>query len=176
MESVTPERLSLRPFERSDADDLMMFMGDDRVARFCRFDTLTCREDGVKYLEEVAMPHPWYRAICLEGRAVGYIYVKMGTEENHCRGEIGYALAFKYWGQGIATLAVKMVMSSVFREFPHLVRLEALVDVENKGSQRVLDKCGFLREGLLRKYCFLKGKTMDVFIYSVLSTDPILLS
>ena len=65
-----------------------------------------------------------------------------------------------------------MVMSSVFREFPHLERLEALVDVENRGSQRVLEKSRFLREVLVRKYNFLKGKTRDVFIYSVTSTDP----
>ncbi|RWR96176.1 GNAT domain-containing protein [Cinnamomum micranthum f. kanehirae] len=172
MESVAPEKLSLRPFQMSDADDLMMVMGDDRVANFCRFDTLTCREDAVKYLEGVAIPHPWYRAICVEGRAVGLMCVMMGAKENHCRGEIGYAVGFEYWGLGIATLAVKMVMSSVFMEFPHLERLEALVDVENRGSQRVLEKCGFLKEGLLRKYNFLKGKTRDVFIYSVISTDP----
>lgn len=165
------EKISLRPFQISDADDLMTIMGDDQVAHFCRWDAFTCREDAVKFLKEVALPHPWYRAICVEGRAIGFISVKVGTKDSICRGEIGYALAFNYWGRGIATKVVKMVMSSVFREFPHLERLEALVDVENRGSQRVLEKAGFLKEGLLRKYCFLKGKARDLFIYSVLSSE-----
>ncbi|RWR85376.1 hypothetical protein CKAN_01423800 [Cinnamomum micranthum f. kanehirae] len=60
MESVTPGRLSFHPYEISDADNLMMFREDDRVASFCRFDTLTCREDAVEYLEVAAIPHPWY--------------------------------------------------------------------------------------------------------------------
>ena len=59
----------------------------------------------MKYLEDVAIPHPWYRALCVEGRAFGLMCVKMG----HWRGEIGYALGFVL-GTG---LAVKMVMSSV---------------------------------------------------------------
>ncbi|RWR96177.1 Acetyltransf_3 domain-containing protein [Cinnamomum micranthum f. kanehirae] len=54
----------------------------------------------------------------------------------------------------------------------HLERLEALVDIENRGSQRVLEKCRFLTEVLVRKYNFLKGKTRDVSIYSVTSIDP----
>ncbi|KAL4200241.1 hypothetical protein AMTRI_Chr03g148750 [Amborella trichopoda] len=68
-----------------------------------------------------------------------------------CRGEIGYVLASKYWGQGHSNTCS-----------------------ENEcGSQRVLGKAGFKREGLLRKYFIHKGKTIDTFIYSFLSTDSI---
>ncbi|PRQ38593.1 putative adenylate kinase [Rosa chinensis] len=49
---------------------------------------------------------------------------------------------------GIVTLALKMAISRVFKEFLFLVRIEALVEVENKGSQRVLEKVGFVKEGL----------------------------
>ena len=51
-------------------------------------------------------------------------------------------------------------------------RLEAIVDVENVGSQRVLEKAGFQREGVLRKYMILKGKTRDLVIFSLLSSNP----
>ena len=47
------------------------------------------------------------------------------------------------------------------------------VDVENKASQRVLEKAGFLREGVLRKYTYLKGVVKDLVLYSFLSTDEI---
>ncbi|KAL1803933.1 hypothetical protein ACET3Z_032580 [Daucus carota] len=70
----------------------------------------------------------------------------------------------KYWGKGIVTRAVKKVASVIFAEWPHLERLEALVDVENAGSQRVLQKAGFQREGVLRKYVIQKGRTRDMYL------------
>lgn len=65
-----------------------------------------------------------------------------------------------------------MVASTIFLEWPHLERLEAAVAVENLGSQRVLEKAGFTREGILRKYYLLKGKPKDAVIFSLVSTDP----
>ena len=84
---------------------------------------------------------------------------------------ISYAMGADYWGQGIVTMTLKEAISLVFKEFPDLVRIEALVAFENKASQRVLEKVGFLKEGLMRKYGFSKGEIKDVFIYSFLSTD-----
>ncbi|KAL7259392.1 hypothetical protein ACSBR1_005316 [Camellia fascicularis] len=66
-----------------------------------------------------------------------------------------------------------MALSQVFLDFPDIVRLQAYADVENKGSQRVLQKAGFMKEGHLRKYSFLKGDLQDLFVYSFLSTDSI---
>ncbi|KAK4370522.1 hypothetical protein RND71_009997 [Anisodus tanguticus] len=90
-----------------------------------------------------------------------------------CRPKLGYVLAYKYWGKGIVTKAVKIVMSNIFSEWSNLERLEALMDIENKGSQRVLEKAGFLREGVLRKFKTLKGKLRDMVIFSFLSTDAL---
>lgn len=69
---------------------------------------------------------------------------------------------------------MKMTIPRVFEKFPYLVRLEALVEEENIGSQRVLEKVGFKKEGLLRKYGFNKGEIRDMFIYSFLLTDKII--
>ena len=62
--------------------------------------------------------------------------------------------------------------NTIFSEWPHLERLEARVLVENVGSQRVLEKAGFQREGVLRKYMTLKGKIRDLMMFSLLSADP----
>ncbi|KAJ0093434.1 hypothetical protein Patl1_25345 [Pistacia atlantica] len=51
---------------------------------------------------------------------------------------------------------------------------QALVEVENKGSQRVLEKVGFLKEGLLRKYGFCKGEIRDMFVYGFIYTDKVM--
>ncbi|XP_077228663.1 uncharacterized protein LOC143861663 [Tasmannia lanceolata] len=163
--------ISLRQFEQSDVDHFMAWAGNDQVTQFCRWDTFTCREEALKYLKEVVIPHPWFRAICLENRPIGSIYVSPGTEKDRCRGEIGYALSSMYWGRGITTSAVTMALASIFRDLPNLERIEGLVFAENKGSQRVLEKAGFTKEGLLRNYFTVKGKTRDIVIYSFLPSE-----
>lgn len=68
---------------------------------------------------------------------------------------------------------MKQVIKVAFSEFPHLERLQALVDVENVASQKVLEKAGFQREGVLRKYVVIKGKSRDMIMFSVLPNDPL---
>ncbi|PIA31723.1 hypothetical protein AQUCO_04900189v1 [Aquilegia coerulea] len=163
--------ITFRRFDVSDVDDFMVWATDDRVSRYCRWDTVRSRENAMNYITDRIMVHPWSRAICLNDKAIGRISVKPHTGNERCRGDLSYVVASKYWGKGIATKAVKMVVRSIFDEWPHLERLEALVEVENTGSQKVLEKAGFQREGVLRKYFILKGSTRDVVVYSFISTD-----
>lgn len=146
-------------------------VSDDRVTYYLRWNTITTREEALKYIKEVAIPHPWRQSICLDDRSIGYISIKPESGVDGHRAHIGYAVGVEYWGQGIVTVALRMAVSMVFDEFPGLVRLQALVEVENKGSQRVLEKVGFVKEGLLRKYGFNKGGIRDMFMYSLLSTE-----
>ncbi|KAL3507890.1 hypothetical protein ACH5RR_033272 [Cinchona calisaya] len=164
--------IRLRLLDLTDVDDFMEWFTDEKVSQFCSWDCFKSKEDAMNYVADVAVPHPWYRAICLKDKPIGSISVTPFRGNEKCRGEIGYVLASKYWGKGIATKAVKLVASTIFVEWPHLERLEALVDVENVGSQKVLEKVGFSREGVMRKYCLLKGKPRDMVMFSLLSTDP----
>lgn len=164
--------ITLRPLDLSDIDAFMVWASDDKVARFCTWDAYTSRADALDFIKNKVIPHPWFRAICLNGQPIGTISVTRNTGIDECRGELGYALGYKYWGKGIVTKAVKLVANTIFSEWPHLERLEALVLVENVGSQRVLEKAGFQREGVLRKYVTLKGKTRDLMMFSLLSADP----
>lgn len=163
--------IRLRLIDLSDIDDLVEWFMDEEVSRFCSWDHFTTKEAAMNYVANVIIPHPWLRAICLKGKPVGSISVTPFQGNAQCRGEIGYVLASKYWGKGIATKAVKLVASTIFVEWPHIERLEAQVDVANVGSQRVLEKAGYSKEGVLRKYCLLKGKPRDMIMFSLLSTD-----
>ncbi|XP_074338691.1 uncharacterized protein LOC141676869 [Apium graveolens] len=163
--------ISLRPMDVDDIDDFMVWATDDKVSQYCSWSTYTSKEQAMNYMTNIVAPHPWLRAICLKNRVIGSISVTPFQGNDACRGELGYVLASKYWGKGIATRAVKMVASVIFVEWPHLERLEALVDVANVGSQRVLMKAGFEREGVLRKYRILKGRTRDMVIFSLLSSE-----
>ncbi|KAF4374423.1 hypothetical protein CsatB_028784 [Cannabis sativa] len=168
---INPSKVTLRPFNLTDVDDLMLFAGDDQVTQHLRWNTLTSKDEALTFIKEVCIPHPWRRSICIDDRSIGFISVFPGRDEDMFKANIGYGVTPNYWGQGVATQAMNIAVPQVFKDLPHLVRLEAYVEVENKGSQRVLEKVGFQKEGLLRKNTFFKGKLRDFFVYSFLSTD-----
>ncbi|KAK7308855.1 hypothetical protein RJT34_05139 [Clitoria ternatea] len=174
-ETIDLTQISLRPFKLSDLDDLMVWTTDEKVAKFCTWEPYTSKEDGINFIQNMATKFMWCRAICLNDRAIGCISLASNSEHDRSRensAKLGYLVGSKYWGKGIVTRVVKQAVKDAFSELAHLIRIEARVDVENVGSQRVLEKAGFQREGILRKYLYLKGKTRDMVIFSFLSTDP----
>ncbi|XVE62874.1 hypothetical protein DITRI_Ditri06bG0154800 [Diplodiscus trichospermus] len=164
-------KITLRPFKLEDADDFLLFAGDDQVTRNLRWKTLISKEEALAHIKDVCIPHPWRRSICIDDRSIGFVSIFPFSGDDRCRANFGYGVAVKYWGHGLATKAVKMAVPQFFVDFPHVVRLEAFFDVDNKASQRVVEKAGFQKEGLLRKYAYLKGKLRDLYIYSFLSPD-----
>ncbi|KAF3324345.1 N-acetyltransferase p20 [Carex littledalei] len=169
---MDPE-VTLRRFHLADLDDFYVWASDDQVSAWCRWDTYTSKEDLLNYMNSDVLLHPWMRAICYHGHPVGAISVTPFTGADSCRAELGYVLASQYWGKGIATKAVKLVLGKVFREFEELERVEALVDVENVGSQKVLEKSGFSKDGVLRRYWIHKGKVKDMVLYSFINPYPL---
>ncbi|XP_015871821.1 uncharacterized protein LOC107408904 [Ziziphus jujuba] len=162
---------TLRPFRLSDADDFFIYAGDVKATRFARLSTLTSKEEAISYIQNHCIPHPYFRSICINDRCIGCVFIAPEKGEDRCRAEIGYGLALDYWGKGITTRAAKIALSEGFKQFPDLVRIQAHVEVDNKASQRVLEKLGFQREGLLRKFTYNKGAIRDLFMYSLLSTE-----
>ncbi|KAK6915485.1 GNAT domain [Dillenia turbinata] len=161
-------RITLRPFKLTDVDDFLTWGSDDQVIRPLRWTTISTMEEAFNFIKDVCIPHPWRRSICIDDRSIGFISVFPGSGDDRCRADMGYAIATKYWGQGITTIAVKMAVPLVFKELPDLVRLQAHTAIENKASQRVLEKVGFCKEGVLRKYTYLKGNIKDLAMYSFL--------
>ncbi|KAL7124331.1 hypothetical protein ABFS83_14G041400 [Erythranthe nasuta] len=163
-------RITLRPFNQSDAEDILSWIGDDRVTKSDRMKTLKSKEEALAFIDREST-NLWRRSICIDDRSIGLLTVYLGSDDEVCRGEIGYALAVEYWGKGITTRAVEMAVPKVFDEFPQILRLQGMTNVENKASQRVMEKAGFVKDGLMRKYFYLKGQIQDVVVYSVLSPD-----
>ena len=79
--------------------------------------------------------------------------------------EIGYWLAEPFWGQGIATRAVRALSDWAFASFD-LVRIFAAVFETNPASARVLEKAGFALEGRLRQSITKNGRTFDELLYA----------
>ena len=74
--------------------------------------------------------------------------------------EFSYWIDKKYWGQGIATAALK-----VFLETRHLRPLHGKVSFDNFGSQKVLEKCGPVRIGNEKGFANARNAEIEEFIY-----------
>lgn len=81
--------------------------------------------------------------------------------------ELGYDLARAYWGRGIATQATRRVLAWGFEELD-LQRIQATVVEGHSASVRVLEKCGFHKEGVLQDYRLCRGALRDFGMYAVL--------
>ncbi|MFD9130693.1 GNAT family N-acetyltransferase [Kitasatospora sp. NPDC059571] len=73
-------------------------------------------------------------------------------------------------GRGIGTRAQAALVRYLFAHTP-VMRIEADTETANTAEQRALEKCGFLREGVLRSAGFRDGRWRDVVRYSVLRDD-----
>jgi len=84
--------------------------------------------------------------------------------------EIGYTLVPSERGKGNGTEAVNLMVDYLFLSKENM-RIQAQTDERNVASQRVLEKTGFKKEGTLRKSFFMRGKWVDVFIFSILREE-----
>ena len=83
--------------------------------------------------------------------------------------EIGYWLLPGARGRGVASRAVRALAEHAFAQ--KLRRIHAVVRVENSASQRVLERAGFTREGVMRSYLPYAGEWRDATLFSLLSDE-----
>ena len=93
----------------------------------------------------------WYAIWIIElsdGTHIGDLCFK-GLDSNGVA-EIGYGILEEYQGQGYATEAVKAALRWAFQN-PNVTAIEAETDADNAASKRVLEKCGFVANGIIGK-------------------------
>ena len=84
--------------------------------------------------------------------------------------EIGYSLIPNERGKGYCTEAAKILVDYLFLS-KSIVRVQSHTDVRNLASQRVLEKTGFKKEGVVRKSLFARGEWRDMILYSILREE-----
>ena len=173
---IQTERLVLRRFRKEDAEALFCNYGSDPlVRRYISFAPCQTREGAEGF---IGMHLECYRndpdfygwAITLRNEVIGSIGLfRLEHETDSC--ELGYSIGSRWWGQGIATEAVRAVLRFAFdRIGAH--RIFASHHVENTASGRVLLKAGMRQEGILRDgQKNPDGTYSDLILYAVLSTD-----
>ncbi|MFZ4541596.1 MAG: GNAT family N-acetyltransferase [Rickettsiales bacterium] len=103
-----------------------------------------------------------------DGMLMGVINSAAGRHPKLFQG--GYWVHPDAWGQGCATTALLLVKDFLLNECG-AERIQAVVEPHNTASIRVLEKCGYSREGLLKKfYPSISGALIDVFMYAVVKS------
>ena len=167
------KRFMLRRLYPSDAEALFAILADEEVTRFYDDEPSTEISQARDQIE--AWTSGFNERRCIRWGIVrreddivlgtcGY----HGFHTWHRRGSIGFELARPYWRQGIMTEALDAIIGFGFREVG-LNRIQAVVMPGNEGSEKLLDKLGFQREGILREYENWGEKGyVDVMMFSLL--------
>ena len=163
---------TLRRWEYEDGPYLMAAADDLMVSRYLRdsFPHPYTEKNALSYIaycKNTPDTLDCIRAIEVDGKAVGSISLRFGSDVYQKSAELGYWLAVPFWGKGIMTRAVAEMVRTGFEEFD-LHRIFAEVYAPNGASARVLEKNGFRREGILREAVYKNEQYMDLFVYSLL--------
>lgn len=148
---------------------------DDRVPQFMSWSThknIEATEELVDSWISRYEDDSYYRwAIVLKeiGELIGVVTV-VNMDERAKSLEIGYYIGSKWWNSGLTAEAVKSMIHFLFREVG-AGRIEAGFSIDNKQSRRVLEKCGFVFEGILRKARWDNNGICDKAVYSIISDD-----
>lgn len=107
----------------------------------------------------------WNYTVLYDDQIVGTVGIKVNPHRKYI-GEIGYFLDENFWGRGITTEAIRLAEKEGFEKIG-LTRIEILMQPENKASEKVAVKCGYLKEGLLKKALEgTDGKKKDALLYA----------
>ncbi len=104
-----------------------------------------------------------------QGHLAGLVMLN-SIDQLHRRTNLTYWLGSRFWGKGIMTQACRAIIDYAFGELK-LNRAAILVDPRNQKSERVAQRLGLEREGLLRQYLFVNGDFADMISYSILADE-----
>ena len=125
-----------------DGVRLLICVGDEDAVR-------AGDEEGITRVGEIGIP--WVR-------------------HPHAAGMLMYWVAPEHQGNGYVTEATELLLDHAFQDM-RLNRVWAMVIGPNTGSQHVLEKLGFQREGVARQGAFIDGEYVDNYNYGILAEE-----
>jgi ribosomal-protein-alanine N-acetyltransferase len=160
------ERLILRRFRQSDAEDVL------ELFKFVERKKINNIKQAKDWIKKSVGKNEFYLAIFLKEnkKVIGHIELCHLNWFDFKAGEIGYAVNKKYWGKGYATEACSALISYCFNKLK-FVKVYADTDPDKKASQRVLEKLGFKLEGIIRKRRIVSGRWTDEWDYGLLRDE-----
>jgi len=175
----TTNRLLLRPFERRDALPLVDAVRASlpELAEWLPWAHASySRNDAAAYIRESMRSWRDGKAFDFAIRATDDPRRHLGNisvwfiSRSFKTGEIGYWVRSDAVGQGIATEAARRAVEVAFDEL-HLHRVILRIAVGNRASERVAEKLGFTREGVLREEIKVRGEWLDHSVWGLLEHE-----
>lgn len=166
-------RCVLRPWTGGDEPSLVRHANNREVWRHMRdsFPHPYTRADAEAWIRSVRRQDPLTNfAIEVDGEAVGGVGLTLGRDVERRSAEVGYWLGEALWGRGIATSALRAVTAHGF-EALDLTRIFAVPFAGNPASSRVLEKVGYVCEGLMRRSAVKEGVVLDQALYAITDRD-----
>jgi RimJ/RimL family protein N-acetyltransferase len=164
----------VRPWAEADVPAKLMAFADPTVQRFSWPRTTPYTENDARsfFVEQeqarlrgeelsFALVEPFAQETVLGGGSLYDVDLEQG------RAAVGYWLAPDARGRGVVTHAVRLVAHWAFEDLG-VARLELTCAPDNHASQRVAERCGFTREGVLRSHTPFKGVRRDTVMFSLL--------
>jgi [ribosomal protein S5]-alanine N-acetyltransferase len=169
------ERLILRRIVEADWEDVLAFRSDPEVMRYIPRPLAKDKEDVLAFLkmidENITSNEQINWGISTKAapeRLLGMIGFFRPQKEN-ARAEIGYMLGPEHQGKGYMTEAMAAAEKYGF-ETMQLHSIEAVIDPANAASERVLQRCGYVKEAHFRENYYYNDEWLDSVIYSKLRT------
>ena len=169
------ERCLLRALVPADAPALVAHANDPAVVRnlfdgFPQPYTLAAATAWATH-ESHSGDFGWVWGVVVDGGVVGCIGLHQGEGWMRCNAEIGYWIGQSHWHRGITTDAVRQVTDWAFAAVPELTRVFAPIFSWNDGSQAVVRKCGYVREGELKQSAIKDGQVIDRVLWAAYRTE-----
>lgn len=128
--------LELRRFTAADLENLVALDSDPEVMFYITGGQTTSREEiETEVLPAFIRGGFWVAEV--DGQFAGWFHLR---PEDALERELGYRLARRYWGQGLATQGSRMLIDMAFEQGAHRVFAHTLV--VHTASRRVMEKCG----------------------------------
>jgi RimJ/RimL family protein N-acetyltransferase len=161
---------TLRDWKLDDAASLQKNADNTNISDFLldRFPSPYTMQDAVNWVNYMLTQNPLVNfAIDVDGEVVGVIGLEIKEDVYRKTALLGYWVSEKLWGRGIAPEAVKLIAAYGFANLD-IIRIQAGILSNNPKSMRVLEKAGFVKEGVLRNNIIKNQVVLDEHVYALL--------
>ncbi len=175
--TLKTERLILRPFERSDLDDVLGYYSLPEVQRYLDWKARDKSEaktafEAMRKQRRLTRPGEILTLAVVrktDGAVMGHVSLRW-TDATAGQGEIRFAMGPAFRRQGFASEAVKAVITLAFGEY-RLHRIYAVTAGENEASARLLKQLGMRLEAHYREHALFMGEWDEELHFAVLSRE-----
>jgi len=164
-------KVTIRKFEERDVADKIRWINDERNNQFLHYDLPLEYKKTVEWFRRVKDRTDRFDGVIeVDGRPVGLIGL-LNIDSRSRKAEYYITLGeHEYKGKGVATKASHLLLEYAFDEL-HLNRVYLYTEVENHSAQRLFERLGFRKEGLLREDVRQGSRYVHRYVYGLTRND-----